>query len=59
MLHQPGPYLAWKGFAWAALDRLHSKGMIGDPKNKKSVDLTDDGVAEAAALRQRFGDCLV
>jgi hypothetical protein len=22
-LHQPGPYLAWNGFAWATLDRLH------------------------------------
>ncbi len=22
-LHQPGSYLAWKDFDWAALDRLH------------------------------------
>jgi hypothetical protein len=27
-LHQPGPYLAWKGFDWAALDRLHAKGFV-------------------------------
>src|SRR5689334_3470690 len=25
---------AWKGFDWDVLDRLHDKGMIGDPKNK-------------------------
>ncbi len=54
-LHQPGPYSAWKGFDWAALDRLHAKGLIGDPKNKKkSLDLTDEGVAEAAAAFQRL-----
>jgi len=54
-LHQPGPYLAWKGFEWATLDRLHQKGMIGDPKNKnKSVALTDEGVADAAAAFQRL-----
>ena len=55
MLHQPGPYSAWKGFDWAALDRLCQKGMIGDPKNKHtSVALTDDGVADAAAALQRL-----
>src|SRR3712207_8527821 len=54
-LHQPGPYLAWKGFDWAALDRLHQKGLIGDPKNRnKTVGLTDEGVAEAAAAFQRL-----
>ncbi len=56
-LHQPGPYLAWKGFAWAALDRLHAKGMIDSPKNKNtSVALTDNGVAGAtAAFWRLFG----
>ncbi len=53
-LHQPGPYQAWKGFDWAALDRLHAKGLIDDPKNKNtSVGLTDEGVADAAAALQR------
>ncbi len=33
--HQSGPYLAWFSFAWAALDRLHAKGMIGDQKDKR------------------------
>jgi hypothetical protein len=52
-LHQPGPYLAWKGFDWTTLDRLHAKGLIDGPKNKnKSVGLTDEGVAAAAAAFQ-------
>ena len=44
-------YRAWKGFDWDALDRLHEKGMIGDPKNKtKSVWLTEEGLAESKRL---------
>ncbi len=55
MLHQPGPYLAWPGFAWATLDRLHQQGMIGDPKHKNtSVWVTDAGVADAAAAFERL-----
>jgi hypothetical protein len=54
-LHQPGPYLAWKGFDWAALDRLYANGMIGDPKHKHtSVVLTHAGVADAAAGFRRL-----
>jgi hypothetical protein len=35
---------AWKGFDWAALGRLHDKGMIHNPVGKaKSVVLTDEG----------------
>jgi hypothetical protein len=42
---------AWKGFDWAALDRLHEKGLIADPANKaKSVVLTDEGLARAEEL---------
>ena len=41
----------WKSFDWDALDRLHDKGMISDPKGKaKSVVLTDEGRAEAERL---------
>lgn len=55
VLHQPGPYQAWKSFDWDALDRLHAKGLIGDPKHKKkSLDLTDEGVADAAAAFGRL-----
>lgn len=47
-LHSDGrPHLlsrAWKSFDWAALDRLHQKDMILDPKGKaKSVVLTEEG----------------
>ncbi len=42
---------AWKGHDWDALDRLHEKGMIGDPKSKaKSVWLTTEGLAESERL---------
>ena len=27
---------AWKGLDWGALDRLHERGLIGDPKSKAS-----------------------
>jgi hypothetical protein len=42
---------AWKGFDWAALDRLHQKGLIADPANKaKSVVLSDEGRRRAEKL---------
>jgi hypothetical protein len=35
---------AWKSMDWDAMDRLHEKGYIGDPKSKaKSVVLTEEG----------------
>jgi hypothetical protein len=48
---------AWKGHDWDALDRLHEKGYIGDPKGKaKSVVVTEEGKARAEALfRTLFG----
>ncbi|WP_299987345.1 DUF6429 family protein [uncultured Ruegeria sp.] len=42
---------AWKGFDWDALDRLHQKDLILDPKGKaKSVVLTDEGLRRSEAL---------
>ncbi|MCJ8518540.1 hypothetical protein ABID21_001136 [Pseudorhizobium tarimense] len=42
---------AWKSFDWATTDRLHKKGLIGDPVNKsKSLILTDEGLARSEAL---------
>ena len=42
---------AWKGHDWEALNRLHDKGMISDPKSKaKSIVLTDDGQKRAKKL---------
>jgi len=43
---------AWKGqHDWDAMDRLHEKGYIGDPKSKaKSVTLTPEGVKKSQEL---------
>ena len=48
---------AWKSHDWEALNRLHAKGLIGDPATKaKSVVFTDDGFARArAAFDSLFG----
>jgi hypothetical protein len=48
---------AWKSHAWDALDRLHTKGYISDPKTKaKSVVLSAEGVRRAWELfEQHFG----
>lgn len=47
---------AWKSFDWDALNRLHERGLIGDPINKaKSVILTEEGLRESERLfQQRF-----
>jgi hypothetical protein len=47
---------AWKGMPWEAMDRLHEKGLIGDPKSKaKSVVLTEEGqMAAEEAFRKLF-----
>jgi hypothetical protein len=35
---------AWKGHDWDAMDRLHAKGYISDPKSTaKSVVLSEEG----------------
>ena len=48
---------AWKSHDWDALDRLHAKGYISDPKTKaKSVMLSEEGIARAGELFERhFG----
>ena len=48
---------AWKGHDWDAMDRLHEKGLISDPRSKaKSVVLDAEGVKAAeAAFRKLFG----
>ena len=46
---------AWKGHEWEALNRLHQKGLISDPKSKaKSVALSTEGRQKAEALFQRL-----
>lgn len=48
---------AWKGQNWEAMDRLHEKGYISDPKSKaKSVIVTDEGARRAQELFEKnFG----
>ena len=44
-------FRAWKGFDWEALNRLHDKGMIGNPVGRaKSVALTEEGLRESERL---------
>ena len=39
---------AWKGFDWEALNRLHEKGLISNPRGKaKSVVFSEEGLIEA------------
>ena len=46
---------AWKGHDWDALDRLHKKGLISDPKKKaKSVVLSQEGRRLSEELFRRL-----
>lgn len=50
-----GAIRAWKGFDWDAMDRLHVKGFISDPKSKaKSVIVTEEGQKAAEELFTRY-----
>ena len=53
-----GATRAWRSHDWDALDRLHTKGLISDPRSKaKSVVLSDKGAKLATELFGRyFGD---
>ncbi|WP_316669165.1 DUF6429 family protein [Ralstonia psammae] len=45
---------AWKSLDWDALNRLHERGLIGDPINRaKSVILTEEGLRESKRLFQQ------
>jgi hypothetical protein len=42
---------AWKGFDWDAMDRLHEKGYVSDPRGKaKSVVFSEQGLQQAERL---------
>ncbi len=48
-------YRAWKGFPWEAMDRLHEKGYIDNPRSRaKSVMLTEEGVCKSRELFFRY-----
>jgi len=54
---EAGVTRAWKGHDWDALNRLHEKGLILNPKSKaKSLVFTDEGKLKAAqACEKLFG----
>jgi hypothetical protein len=44
-------YRTWKSFDWAAMDRLHAKGLISNPVGKtKSVVFSEQGLRQSEAL---------
>ena len=46
---------AWKSFDWDAMDRLHQKGFISDPKSKaKSVLVSEEGQNAAKDLFEKY-----
>jgi len=46
---------AWKGHDWEALNRLHAKGFISNPKSAaKSVVLSEEGRRQAEELFNRL-----
>ena len=52
-----GPRRAWKSHDWEAMERLHAKGYISDPKSAaKSVMFSEEGERQARELFERhFG----
>jgi hypothetical protein len=53
-LTQTGDGRAWKGHDWEAMERLHAKGYISDPKSKaKSVVLSEEGERLSRELFER------
>ena len=50
-----GAVRAWKSFDWDAMDRLHKKGLISDPKSKaKSVLVTEECQKVAKELFEKY-----
>ena len=46
---------AWKGLDAAALARLHRRGLISDPNDRKpTLELSDEGLARAKAKRDEL-----
>lgn len=53
--HEQDWIMAWKGHDWEALNRLHEKGYISDPKRKaKSIVLSEEGAKKSEELFKRF-----
>jgi hypothetical protein len=46
-----GNVRSWKSYDWSALDRLHAKGLISNPKTKsKSIVLSEEAVIKSKEL---------
>jgi len=46
---------AWKGMDWDAMNRLHEKGYISNPKSKaKSVALSEEGAKLSEGLFKKY-----
>lgn len=45
---------AWKGFDFDTLDKLAEAGLISSTRTAKSVSLTDEGLAEARRLLDKY-----
>ena len=53
-LTETGDGRTWKGHDWDAMDRLHAKGYISDPRSKaKSVVFTEEGAKRSEELFHR------
>lgn len=49
-----GQTRSWKNHDWDAMDRLHEKGFIGNPKSKaRSVSVSADGKRRAEEMFRR------
>ncbi len=45
----------WKGLDWSLMNRLHERGWILDPKNKKkSVGVTEEGEQKSEEFFQKY-----
>ncbi|MGH8214950.1 MAG: DUF6429 family protein [Rhodanobacteraceae bacterium] len=58
---EPGGHRAWKSLDWDALDRLHERGLIGNPRSRAhSVTLSDEAFQHGGELFQQwFGGAAV
>ncbi len=57
VIHDEDEYSAraWKGFDWDTMNRLHEKGLIGNPVGKaKSVVVTQEGCKRAQELFKKL-----
>ena len=46
---------AWKSFDWVTMNRLHEKGLIGNPVGKaKSVVISEEGLKKAEELFDKY-----